>query len=136
MKAYLKQVRGNTYIGKADSNHWVSFDTKEEDNGHGGSTSPMEMVLLALAACSSVDVEIIMRKKREPVDFFEVNIEAERRDEHPRVYTKVHLSFHFFGGDIKKESAEKALELSFTKYCSVAGMVGKTAEIKWTAEIN
>ncbi len=136
MKAYLKQVKGNTYIGKAESNHWVSFDTSEADSGHAASTSPMEMVLLALAACSSVDVEIILRKKREPLVHFEVFVDAERRDEHPRVYTKVHLKFHFFGGDITSKSCEQALELSFTKYCSVAGMVGKTAEITWSFEIN
>jgi len=136
MKAYLKQIKGNTYIGKAESNHWVSFDTSEIDGGHAASTSPMEMVLLALAACSSVDVEIIMKKKREPLDHFEVFIEGERAEEHPRVYTKIHLKFHFYGGNIRIESANQALDLSFTKYCSVAGMVGKTAEITWSVEIN
>lgn len=136
MNAYLRQIKGNTYIGKSESNHWVALDTKPEDNGHGAASSPMEMILIALAGCSSVDVEIILRKKRMAYDYFEVEVEAQRRDEHPRVFTKVHLTFHFFGGKVDKESVDRALELSLTKYCSVAGMVGKTAEITWSSVIN
>lgn len=135
MKAYIKQVNGNTYVGKSDSNHWVIFDTTMENNGANAGSSPMEMVLMALAACSSVDVELILKKKRELVDWFDVSIDADRRDEHPRVFTKIKLSFRFSGSNLSGESIQRALDLSFSKYCSVAGMLNSTAQIDYSFEI-
>lgn len=135
MKAYIKQVNGNTYAGRSDSNHWVIFDTTQENHGSNAGSSPMEMVLMALAACSSVDVELILKKKREQLDWFEVSIDAERRDEHPRVFTKIQLNFRFAGQSLNAESIQKALDLSFSKYCSVAGMLNTTAKIEYSFNI-
>ena len=72
---------------------------------------------------------------RAKVSDFQINLEGERRDEHPRVFTKVHLEYLFKGEDLKEKDIERAIQLSLDTYCSVAGMVGKTAEIKTSYKI-
>lgn len=129
MKTTLKQIEGCTFAALADSNHWSVFDTSSKDGGANGASGPMEMVLNALGACSGIDVLLILEKMRAKVSDFQMNIEAERADEHPRVFTKVTIEYIFTGQEIKERDVERAIDLSINKYCSVAGMVAKTAEI-------
>ncbi|TDI87912.1 MAG: osmotically inducible protein OsmC [Caldithrix sp.] len=135
MKATLKQIQGTTFAAKADSNHWTVIDNSPEDDGSGAGGGPMEMVLMALGSCSAVDIWLILKKMRAKVSDFQINLEGERRDEHPRVFTKVHLEYLFRGEDLKEKDIERAIQLSLDTYCSVAGMVGKTAEIKTSYKI-
>ncbi len=135
MKATLKQIQGTTFAAKANSNHWTVIDNSPEDEGSGAGSGPMEMVLMALGSCSAVDIWLILKKMRAKVSDFQINLEGERRDEHPRVFTKVHLEYLFKGEDLKEKDIERAIQLSLDTYCSVAGMVGKTAEIKTSYKI-
>lgn len=123
------------FTGISGSNHAVLMDVPQEKGGDGAAASPMEMVLMALAACSGVDIALILRKKRLNVRDFEVFVQGERADEHPRVFTKVELEFVFEGENLTQKPLEDAVRLSLDKYCSVAGMVGKTAEISWKVTI-
>jgi putative redox protein len=136
MKATLRKIQGTTFAAKADSNHWVPIDFSEKDGGSGAASGPMEMVLMALGGCSGVDVLLMLQKMRANVIDFQINLEAERAEVPPRVFTKVHLEFIFKGENIKAADVERAIRLSIEKYCSVAGMVGKTAEIETSYKID
>jgi putative redox protein len=123
------------FVGITGSNHAVVMDVSKENGGDGAAASPMEMVLLGLAGCSGIDVALIVEKKRLNVRDFEIFIKAERADEHPQVFNKVDMTFSFEGDGLSRKGLEDAVRLSLDKYCSVAGMVNKTAEINWTVEI-
>lgn len=131
MKIELKQVQGNTYVGKGESNHWVPVDTSTHSDGSGAGTGPMELVLIALAGCTAMDVESILKKKRADMRKLELEVNAERADEHPKVFTSIHIIYTIHG-DVKQNDAEHAVSLSHEKYCSVAGSLKAdvTYEIK------
>jgi putative redox protein len=123
MKVMVKQIEGCSFIGKAESNHWVPIDSKKEFLGSDAATHPMELVLLALGSCSGCDVVSILEKKKVRLTDFEVLIDAERSETHPKVFTKIHLEFVFFGHDLNPVHLKRAIELSQEKYCPVSAML-------------
>jgi putative redox protein len=129
MKALVKQIQGCSFIGKADSNHWVSIDTKKEVSGSDAAAHPMELVLLALGSCTGCDVLSILQKKKVSLQDFEIHIDAQRAEEHPRVFTKIHLEFVFVGIDLNPIHLERAIELSQQKYCPVSAMLRPSVPI-------
>ena len=135
MKVYLKQAKGSTLIAKGDSNHWITMDTSDEFLGSNAASRPMELVLMALAGCSSMDIIPILKKKKVDLIDYEVNIFAERATEHPKVFTKIEIEFVFYGKNISSKEVERAIELSSTKYCSVSAMLKKSVEIKTSYKI-
>ena len=134
--AYLKQIKGITFAGKTDSNHWITMDGPEEFGGSNAGIRPKELLLLALAGCTASDVITILTKKRTPLDDFEINIKADISDEHPQVFTKIDLEYVFYGNDLNTKDIERAIELSQTKYCAVTAMLEKAIEIKHSYKIN
>lgn len=124
---------GFTAIG--GSNHAVPMDVSTAVGGDGTASSPMEMVLFGLAGCSAIDVVMILQKKRLNVQGLEILVDAERAEEHPKVFTKIDLTFVITGEDLTEKAIESAVKLSIEKYCSVAGMVNKTAKINWKIDI-
>jgi putative redox protein len=129
MKATLKQVKGCSFIGKADSNHWTAIDVSKETCGFDAATHPMEMVLLALGSCAGSDIVSILDKKKILLEGFEINIDAERADSYPKVFTKIHLEYVFYVKDINSKHVERAINLSHDKYCSVMAMIKKSVPI-------
>jgi putative redox protein len=127
--ARLVQLQGITFAGTADSNHWVVMDGPEEFGGRAAATRPKELVLLGLAGCTASDVASIMKKKRAALDRVEVNVTAEEREEHPRIYTKIHMEFVVYGEDLKETDVARAIELSDTTYCAVGAMLKPTVAI-------
>jgi putative redox protein len=121
--ALVKQVQGVTFAAKADSGHWVMMDGPQEFGGSNAGTRPKELLLMALGGCTGSDVASILAKKRTPLKGFQIEIRAESREEHPQVFTDIHLEYVFFGNGLKKEDIERAIELSTTKYCSVSAML-------------
>ena len=121
--AVVRQVNGITLAGRADSKHWVVMDGPPDFGGSEAASSPKELVLIALGGCTLSDVVSIMRKKRAVVTDIEVRITAEQSDEHPKVYTKIHLEFVVRGADVRLEDVARAIELSETKYCPVSAML-------------
>ncbi|EEB74882.1 OsmC family protein [Thermococcus sp. AM4] len=102
--------------------------------GEGG-ISPMKLLLLSVAGCTAYDVVMILKKMREPVEGLEVEISGERREEHPRVYRKVHLHYRIYG-NVREEKAKRAIELSQDKYCSAsAHMKLSGTEVTYSLEI-
>ena len=133
--AVVKNLKGVTFLGKADSNHWVTMDGPEDFGGGNAGTRPKELILLALGGCTGSDVAVILKKKKVKLDDFEMNITAEQQDTHPQIYTKINIEFVFYGKDIPKEAVERAIELSQKTYCSVTAMLQKTVEITHSYKI-
>ena len=133
--AYIKQLQGLTFSGKTDSNHWVMMDGPENFGGSNAAIRPKELLLLSLGGCTGSDVASILQKKRVEVDNFEMNISAESTDDHPKVYTKMHVEYVFHGRGIKEKDVERAIELSQTKYCGVTAMFEKAMEITHSFKI-
>ncbi len=121
--AHLKQVDGITFAARTDSNHWVIMDGPEAFGGSNAGSRPKELLLFALGGCTSSDVISILRKKRVPVEDYRMLITANMAEEHPQVFTDIHLKFIFYGQGINPADVERAIELSSTKYCSVSAML-------------
>ena len=126
---FLKQIKGNTFAAKADSSHWVVMDSKPEAGGSSGASSPKELLMMALAGCTSMDVVSILKKKKSNVTGYECLVKGIERDEHPRIFTGIHVEYVFYGDGIKPQDVERAIELSTTKYCSVSAMLSAAAKI-------
>lgn len=131
----LQHVDGYAFLGKGASNHYVVIDSV-----YGGrpaaSSGPMEMVLMALGACSGSDVVEILRKKRQKVRDLKIELTGKRAEEHPRVYTHIHMRFVVDGEEVDTVAVERAIDLSLTKYCSVHGMLSKVVHISHEYQIN
>ena len=126
---HLRQMKGNTLAAKANSNHWVIMDTKNEVGGSEAGSTPKELMLMALAGCTSMDVIPILKKKRSPVVAYECNVKGIEREEHPKIFTKIHIEYVFYGDGIKADDVERAIDLSKTKYCSVSAQLAASATI-------
>jgi putative redox protein len=133
--ARLVQLQGIAFAGTADSNHWTVMDGPESVGGRAAATRPKELVLLGLAGCTASDVVSILRKKRAALDRLEVNVTAEEREEHPRIYTSIHLEFVLYGDGLKDRDVARAIELSETTYCSVGAMLKPTVLITHSFKI-
>jgi putative redox protein len=127
MRATAKWQHDQRYDGESHSGHHVVMDG---DAGHLGGPSPMELVLMALCGCTSVDVVSILRKKREPFTSLTVSAESEQAGEAPKVFTHIRLTYHV-GGNVSSKAMEDAVALSKNKYCSVSKMLEKTAAIEY-----
>jgi putative redox protein len=127
--AVIKQVSGITFVAKSDSNHWVVMDGPETFGGSNSGPRPKELLLFALGGCTASDVIPILSKKRVPLDGFEVHLTGNARDEHPQVFTDIHIEYVFYGEGINPVDVERAIELSTTKYCSVSAMLSPTVKI-------
>jgi putative redox protein len=128
-KAYIKQIKGISFVGKTNSGHWITMDGPEEFGGMNAGIRPKELLLIALGGCTASDIVNILKKKKANLVDFEMNISADVTDEHPKVYTKVHIEFVFYGTNINMKDVERAIELSETKYCSVTAMLKDAIEI-------
>jgi putative redox protein len=127
--AVVKQVQGVTLLGKSDSNHWVVMDGSELFGGSRAGSSPKELLLIALGGCTASDVIPILKKKHVPVENIEIRLTGNVRDEHPQIYTDIHIEYVVYGDGISPHDVERAIELSSTKYCSVSAMLKSTVNI-------
>lgn len=130
MIASAQWKQGMLFEGRSHSGHSITFDASAE---HASGPSPMETVLAALCACTSVDVVSILEKKREPVTGLTVSASAEQAADPPRVFTRIHLTYRV-SGKVAPASAERAVSLSKNKYCSVSQMLEKAVEISYSIE--
>ena len=130
--ATVRWVGHEGFLGVTPSGHAVPLDSDRERNTAPG---PMEMLLVALGACTATDVVVILGKKRQELERLEVEVTGQRAAEPPRVWTKLELVYRLYG-ELDEKAVRDAIELSETKYCSVAAMLGKTAEIHYRFEIH
>jgi putative redox protein len=119
MQAKVSWMDGFRFVGVADTGHGVLMDSKMAESPPVGA-SPMELVLMALGGCSSIDIVDILRKMRQDLSSLEVAIKAERASEPPRVFTNAQIQFVASGEGLTEASLKRAVDLSMEKYCSVA----------------
>lgn len=136
MKARIKWLDGRAFVGESGSGHAVVMDGSPEAGGRNVGVRPMEMLLLGLGGCTAFDVVMILEKGREKVTSCEVELEAERAAEDPKVFNHVKMVFRLRGKNLKPAAVERAIKLSAEKYCSATAMFEKTAKIEneWTVE--
>lgn len=135
MKARIKWVEAFCLLGESGSGHTVTLDGAPEMGGRNIGIRPMEMVLIGLGGCTTMDVLSILRKQRQRVTDCVIEVDAHRRDDHPRIFTKIHLHFIVTGYDLKENQVKRAIDLSAEKYCSVSAMLSKTTEITYDYEV-
>ena len=131
-KAIVHWAGQDLFVGITPSNHAVAIDT---DHGRNSAPTPVELLLIALGSCTGVDVVSILRKKREEVVEYRVEISGERRDDNPRSFKRMDVRHIVKGRNISEKSLARAIELSDQKYCSVAATLRPTVEIVSSYEI-
>ena len=124
MKARIKWVEEATFLGEAGSGHALVMDGPPEMGGRNLGVRPMEMLLLGMGGCTNFDVVHILKKQRQAVTDCVAEIEAERADTEPKVFTRIHVHFVVKGKDLNENKVAKAIELSAEKYCSASIMLG------------
>ena len=135
MKARIKWVEQVSFLGETESGHAVLMDGAAAAGGRNLGPRPMEMLLLGAGGCTSFDVITILKKSRQAVSDCYVEIDAERAESDPKVFTKIHMHFVVKGKDVKPEVVEKAIKLSAEKYCSASIMLGATAAMTHDFEV-
>ena len=135
MNISVNWVYGMLMVGKSHSGHSITMDGPPEIGGENLGVRPMEMLLLGVAGCTMIDVVTTLKKMRQDLTNCETKLSAERADEHPKVFTDIHIQFIVKGQDLDPKKVEKAITLSAEKYCSASIMLGKTASITHDFEI-
>ena len=135
MKATITLQEGSTFEGVAGSGHRVTMDVAPEVGGRNLGLRPMEMVLLGLGGCTAIDVLHMLREGRQPITDMRVELDAERADDAPKVFTRIHVHFVLTGAGLDPHKIERAIKLSANKYCSASMMLNKTAEMTHDFEI-
>ena len=135
MNISVNWVDGMLMVGKSHSGHSITMDGPSEIGGDNLGVRPMEMLLLGVAGCTMIDVVTTLKKMRQELTHCETKVNAERADDHPKVFTDIHIQFLVKGNDLDSKKVEKAITLSAEKYCSASIMLGKTASISHDFEI-
>jgi putative redox protein len=131
-KAVIRHAGDDLFVGITPSGHAQVLDTNHE---RASAATPVELLLVALGSCTAVDVVSILRKKREELTDYRVEVTGARRDEHPRAYTRMEVKHILRGRNLSEKAVAQAIELSETKYCSVAATLRPTVEIVSSYEI-
>jgi putative redox protein len=131
-KATIHLAENDFFIGITPSGHAQTIETNSE---RASAATPMELVLLALGSCTGVDVISILRKQRQQVTDYRIEVSGERREEFPHSYTRLYVKHIVRGRGVSEAALARAIELSETKYCSVAATLRGSAEIVTTYEI-
>ncbi len=134
-KAEVKWIGKMGFVARGDSNHRIALDTVTEYGGEDAGVRPLELLLMSLGGCTGMDVVSILRKMKVNFQDFKVTVEAERTDEHPRIYHKIDLRYVVSGDDVPEDKLKKAIELSQDRYCAVTAMLRQTVELTYSYEI-
>ena len=129
MRATVKWLDGAAFVGESGSGHAMVIDGAPAAGGRNIGPRPMEMMLIGLGGCSAFDVVLILRKSRQAVTDCRVELEAERADTAPRVFTRIHMVFVVSGKELRESAVRRAVDLSAKKYCSATAMLRASAEI-------
>ncbi len=132
MNAKIKWLESQKFVGESGTGHSVVMDSIDSNKG----VSPMEMLLLGVGGCTSIDVLSILKKSKQEVLDFEVRVEADREENHPRVFQEVTIHYIFKGRKISESHVKRAIELSTEKYCGASITLGRSGTtMKYTHEI-
>ena len=126
---------GLSFVAKTGSGHLVTMDGAAAGGGNDLAPRPMEMVLVGTGGCTAYDVVLILKRGRHDVRGCEVQVTAERAEQDPKVFTRIEMKFTVRGRNLKRDTVERAVQLSHEKYCSATAMLAKTAQISHSVEI-
>ncbi|HRY15003.1 MAG: OsmC family protein [Candidatus Competibacteraceae bacterium] len=135
MKTRVIWLEDMTYVAQSPSGHALVMDGPPELGGHNLGPRPMEMLLMGMGGCTAIDVVNILRKARQDLRGCEVQLDADRADSEPKVFTQIRVHFILTGLNLSAKHVERAIHLSAEKYCSASIMLGQTAQITHTFEI-
>lgn len=135
MEATIRWAGGAAFVGTTASGHKIVIDGPPEGGGRDLGPRPMEMILLGMGACTSYDVVTILKKSRQEVQDCTIELQAERADQIPSVFTRIHVHFKVIGHHLSEKQVQRAIKLSAEKYCSASIMLGKSVEITHSFEI-
>ncbi len=136
MQAVVTWGHGLSFQGTADTGFSLPLGADPSVGGDNDGFRPMELFAIGLAGCTGMDVISILQKKRQDIQRFEVRVSAEQREEFPRIFTKLHVHYDIHGTAVQAEAAERAIELSETKYCPAQAMLRMAAEITSSYQIH
>jgi putative redox protein len=135
METKIEWAGGVTFVGESSDGHKIVMDGAPEGGGRNLGARPMETLLLGMGGCTAYDVISTLQKSRQDVRDCKMNISANRAEDHPRVFTDIHIHFTVVGKNLADKQVARAIELSAEKYCSASIMLGKTAKITHDFEI-
>lgn len=136
MQTSIRHIKGMHFEGEGSSKIRTQIDSSVTSGGTGYGASPMELILMAVGSCSGMDIVSILEKMRVPYNRFEIMVQGERASNHPRVFTDIEVIYKFWGNEIPEDKVLRAIQLSMEKYCSVANMMDKVANLTYRLEIN
>jgi putative redox protein len=135
LKARIKWVQDVMFLGESGSGHSVIMDGAPEAGGRNLGFRPMEMMLLGLGGCSAFDVMLILKRGREQVTDCVVEMDGERAETDPKVFTRITMRYIVTGRALDRNKVERAVKLSAEKYCSASAIMAKTAQLTHTVDI-
>ncbi|HFC8517200.1 TPA: OsmC family protein [Neisseria weaveri] len=135
MQITSKWLDGSCFVGTTETGHSIIMEGMPADGNPKRGPSPMELLLLGVAGCSSIDVVMIAEKQRQNIKDCQATVTAKRADDTPRVFTEIHIHFKVIGHDLKESAIEKAVQMSAEKYCSASIMLGKAAKVSHSFEV-
>ena len=133
--AKARWVEGFQFVATPPSNHAIVLDGSEKAGGADTSIHPGELLMVGLAGCTGIDVISILKKMKVEVDQFEVRVEGEANDKHPKYWKKLNVTYWIKGKDIPEDKLKKAIDLSQEKYCSVSASLKNKVEVSYKHEI-
>lgn len=135
VKAHGRWTEGMRFIGAGWSGHELVMDAAGESGGEDSGARPMELLLVALTGCTGMDVVSLLRKMRVPFSGLELNVSADKSEEHPSVFTTIRLEYVVRGPDLDADKVNRAVELSMERYCSVSAMLRKACPLEYSVRI-
>ena len=135
MKTRVTWAGQRTFVGESSTGHSIAFGTARDSDGLKPGPSPMELVLIGTGGCSAYDVVSILEKGRQKVDDVQVELDADRAETDPKVFTRIHMHFIVTGRGIDPARVERAVNLSVEKYCSASAMMAATATLTHDFEV-
>lgn len=136
MKTRIKYIENVCLMAESESGHSLIIDGSAEIGGRNLGVRPMEMILMGLGGCTTMDILTILRKKRQKITDCVIEIDSQRRDTIPKIFSKIHLHFIITGDNLNEKHVQQAVQLSAEKYCSVSEMLKHSVEISYDYEIN
>lgn len=135
MQATITLDHGMTFNATADSGFTITMGAEPEVGGDNDGARPLELMLMSLGGCTGMDVISILRKKRQNITHFAIQVRADRAAEHPKIFTKIYVHYLLEGVNISREAVERAIELSTTRYCPANAMLAAVAPVEHTYDI-
>jgi len=135
MEIQLGDIEGMNFVAQTPSGQKIVMDADPEFGGRGLGPEPIHLLMAGLGGCTGMDVVSILGKMRVQPDDFRIIAEAEAAEEHPRVFTSIHLTYQFTGRDLPGDKLRKAVDLSQERYCSVSAMLRRACDLTYELSI-